>query len=68
MLTAMKPQITFILTGGSIDKEYEALDSAFTIGNGAVSRILKFVNPNFDANSISLFQKVSTDITEEDKK
>lgn len=63
----MKPQITFILTGGSIDKEYEALDRAFTIGNGAVNRILKFVNPNFNANIISLFQKVSVDITEEDK-
>lgn len=63
----MKPQITFILTGGSIDKEYEALDQAFTIGNGAVDRVLRCVNPNFDANIISLFQKVSTDISEEDK-
>lgn len=62
-----KPQIAFILTGGSIDKEYGALDRAFTIGNGAVERVLKFVNPNFKADIISLFQKVSVDITEKDK-
>lgn len=63
----MKPQIAFILTGGSIDKEYDALDKAFTIGSGAIERILKFANPNFEAKIVPLFQKVSVDITDEDK-
>jgi L-asparaginase len=64
----MKPQITFILTGGTIDKEYDALDKAFTIGSGAVSRVLGFVKPNFEATIVSLFQKVSVHISEKDKK
>ncbi len=63
----MKPQIAFILTGGSIDKEYNSLDKAFTVGSGAVERVLKLVNSNFDAEIIPLFQKVSVDITDEDK-
>jgi L-asparaginase len=63
----MKPQIAFILTGGSIDKEYDTLDKAFTIGNGAVERVLKIINPNFEAKILPLFQKVSVDITDEDK-
>ena len=62
----MKPKITFILTGGTFDKKYDALDRPFTIGNGAVKRILDFVNPNFGATIISLIKKVSVDITKED--
>ncbi len=63
----MKPKITIILTGGSFDKEYDALDRAFTIGNEAVNRILSYVKPNIDAEIVPLFQKVSVDILEEDK-
>ena len=63
----MKPTITFVLTGGTIDKEYDALDVPFTIGSGAVSRILGFVKPNFDIKVIPLVAKVSVNITDEDK-
>jgi L-asparaginase len=63
----MKPKIAIILTGGSFDKEYDALDRAFTIGNGAVSRILTYVKPNVDVEILPMFQKVSVDISEEDK-
>lgn len=63
----MKPGITFVLTGGTIDKEYDALDQAFTIGNGAVSRVLEFVNPNFEPTIVSVVQKVSVNILPEEK-
>ena len=63
----MKPGITFVLTGGTIDKEYDALDQAFTIGKGAVSRVLGFVNPNFEATIVPVVQKVSVNILPEEK-
>jgi L-asparaginase len=63
----MRPKIAFISTGGTIDKEYDALDKAFTIGNTAVQRILALANPNFEIESIPLLRKVSPDITQEDK-
>ena len=63
----MKPRITFVLTGGTIDKEYDALDQAFTIGKGAVGRVLGFVNPNFEATIIPVVQKVSVNILPEEK-
>lgn len=63
----MKPKITFVLTGGTIDKEYDALDQAFTIGKGAVGRVLGFVNPNFEVTIIPVLQKVSVNILPEEK-
>jgi L-asparaginase len=63
----MKPKITFVLTGGTIDKEYDALDKPFTIGSGAVARILGFVEPNFDVTIIPVIQKVSVNILPEEK-
>lgn len=63
----MKPKITFVLTGGTIDKEYEALDKAFTVGKGAIERILSFVKPNFEFEVVPVVQKVSVNITDEDK-
>lgn len=63
----MKPGITFVLTGGTIDKEYDALDSAFTIGQGAVGRVLGYVHPNFEATIVPVVQKVSVNILPEEK-
>jgi L-asparaginase len=63
----MKPRITFVLTGGTIDKEYDALDRAFIVGKGAVGRILGFVNPNFEATIVPVVQKVSVNILPEEK-
>ena len=67
ILIQMKHRITFILTGGTIDKEYDALDKAFTIGTGAVNRILGYVKPNFDATIVPVVQKVSVNILPEEK-
>lgn len=67
ILFNMKPGITFVLTGGTIDKEYDALDKAFTIGQGAVKRVLGFVNPNFEITVTPVVQKVSIDILPEEK-
>lgn len=64
----MKTTITFVLAGGTIDKEYDALDKAFTIGNQAVERVLSYVKPNFKAEIISVVKKVSVNITDLDKK
>ncbi len=63
----MNQKITFVLTGGTIDKEYEALDRPFTIGHDAVGRVLGFIKPNFEATIIPLLEKVSVNITDEDK-
>lgn len=63
----MKPNITFVLTGGTIDKEYDALDQAFTIGGGAIRRILGYVNPNIEATIVPVVQKVSVNILPEEK-
>lgn len=63
----MKSKITFVLTGGTIDKEYDALDQAFTMGQGAVGRVLGFVRPNFEATIIPVVQKVSVNILPEEK-
>ena len=58
----MEHHITFVLTGGTIDKEYDALDRPFTIGHGAIDRILGIIKPNFTATIVPLLEKVSTNI------
>lgn len=63
----MTPKITFVLTGGTIDKEYDALDRAFTIGKGAVGRVLRYVNPNLEVTILSVARKVSVNLLSKDK-
>lgn len=62
-------KITFIQIGGTIDKEYPRIMKgyAFEIGEPAVKRILKKIRPCFDYEIISLFQKDSLDLTDEDR-
>lgn len=62
-------KITFIQTGGTIDKDYPKLAKGygFEIGEPAVKRILEKVNPSFRFEIISVLKKDSLDITEEDK-
>lgn len=62
-------KITFIQTGGTIDKDYPKLSKgyAFEIGEPAVKRILSRINPNIEFEIISLLKKDSTDITKEDR-
>ena len=62
-------EITFITTGGSIDKDYPKVTGgyAFELGEPAVKRILKKYKLNFKYEIISVIQKDSLDITEADR-
>jgi len=62
-------KITFIQTGGTIDKDYPKLVKgyAFEIGEPAVKRILEKINPNFEYEIVSVLKKDSLDITDEDR-
>ena len=63
-------KITFIQTGGTIDKDYPKTTKgyAFEISDPAVKRILEKLNPDFEYDIISALKKDSLDITEEDRK
>ena len=60
--------ITFIQTGGTIDKDYPHSSNgwAFEIHEPALERILEKLNPSFEYNVISAFKKDSLEITEAD--
>lgn len=61
--------ITFIQTGGTIDKDYTRRIEGynFEIGKPVFIRILKNVNPDFEYDVIRLLSKDSLDLTEEDR-
>ena len=60
--------ITFIQTGGTIDKDYPHSSNgwAFEIHEPALERVLEKLNPSFEYNVISAFKKDSLEITEAD--
>lgn len=62
-------KITFIQTGGTIDKDYPRATKgyAFEISEPSVKRILKVLNPNFDFEIIPLLQKDSLDLTDAER-
>ncbi len=62
-------KITFIQTGGTIDKDYaqKAKTYNFEISEPAIKRILEKANPNFEYEIISILKKDSLDITEEER-
>ncbi|MFC2161963.1 asparaginase domain-containing protein [Acidobacteriota bacterium] len=62
-------KITFIQTGGTIDKDYpkNTKGYAFEIQEPAVERILERLHPEFLYEIIPLLQKDSLDLTEEDR-
>ncbi len=62
-------EITFIQTGGTIDKDYpiRAGSYAFEIGSPAVGKILKIIRPNFRFKIISLLKKDSLDLSDSDR-
>ena len=62
-------KITFIQTGGSIDKIYPRILNSygFDFGEPAFARILRSIDPNFDYQTITAFKKDSLDITAEDR-
>ena len=62
-------KITFIQTGGTIDKDYPRLTKgyAFEITEPALNSILDDIAPNFEYDVIALMQKDSLYITTEDR-
>jgi L-asparaginase len=62
-------EITIVTTGGSIDKDYPKPTKgyAFEIGPPAAKRILESVKPNFNFKIVSVLQKDSLDITDDDR-
>lgn len=62
-------KIVFIQTGGTIDKDYPHTTKgwAFEFGEPASRRILEKLNPSFEYEIITLCQKDSLEITDEDR-
>lgn len=63
-------KIIFIQTGGTIDKDYPHTTKgwAFEFGEPATKRILEKLDPSFDHEIITAFQKDSLEINDEDRK
>ena len=66
-MSALK--ITFIQTGGTIDKDYPKTRNgwAFEIGDSAIQRILEKINPTFTYEIITAFKKDSLEIDSSDR-
>jgi L-asparaginase len=62
-------KITFIQTGGTIDKDYPKTTKgyAFEFGEPATRRILKKLNPSFKYEILTACQKDSLEITDDDR-
>jgi L-asparaginase len=60
-------RIRFITTGGTIDKIYFDALSEFEVGESVVEHILKDGLVDFEYDVVSLFQKDSLEITDEDR-
>ena len=59
--------IRFITTGGTIDKIYFDAMSQFEVGDSQVRHILAEGLAEFDFDVVSLFQKDSLDLTDDDR-
>jgi len=64
-------KISFIQTGGTIDKDYKATDENhgynFEISEPAIKSILDRVNPAFDFEIFTVCKKDSLDLTDKDR-
>ena len=62
-------EITFIQTGGTIDKDYPKTRNgwAFEIGEPAILRLLEKLNPSFEYEIITAFRKDSLEINLADR-
>lgn len=62
--------LLFIQTGGTIDKDYPHTTKgwAFEFGEPATRRILERLDPSFEYEIVTAFQKDSLEITTEDRK
>lgn len=63
-------KIIFIQTGGTIDKDYPHTTKgwAFEFGEPATKRVLEKLNPSFEYEILTAFQKDSLEITDIDRK
>lgn len=63
-------KITFIQTGGTIDKDYPRTTKgyAFEFGDPAVIRVLEKLNPSFEYEILTAFQKDSLEIEDKDRR
>jgi L-asparaginase len=59
--------IRFLTTGGTIDKIYFDAESRFEVGDSQVRHILGEGLVEFDFDVVSLFQKDSLELTDEDR-
>ncbi|WNJ20612.1 asparaginase domain-containing protein [Pontibacter sp. G13] len=61
--------ITFIQTGGTIDKDYPKLirGAGFEITTPAVARLMERLNPSFTYDIVPLLQKDSLELTDDDR-
>lgn len=64
-------KITFIQTGGTIDKVYPSTENThgynFEIGDPAFISILQKINPSFEFDSMAVVKKDSLDFTDADR-
>lgn len=62
-------RITFVQTGGTIDKDYPRSHGgyAFEFGEPATERLLQRWDPSFRFDVRTAFQKDSTEVTDEDR-
>ncbi|MEM1322602.1 MAG: asparaginase domain-containing protein [Bacteroidota bacterium] len=62
-------QLLFLQTGGTIDKDYPHTTNgwAFEFGEPAVLRILEKLQPSFEYECLTAFQKDSLEITDADR-
>ena len=62
-------KITFIQTGGTIDKDYPKTgnECTFEIGDSAIQRVLEKINPAFRYEIITAFKKDSLEIDSSDR-
>ena len=63
-------KITFIQTGGTIDKDYPQITKgwAFEIHDPAFDRVIEKLNPSFEFDTISAMKDLGIDLKEERKK
>lgn len=63
-------KIVFIQTGGTIDKDYPRSSGgwAFEFGAPATQRLLEKLNPSFDYEVLTAFQKDSLEVNAKDRK
>ncbi|HAA22931.1 MAG TPA: asparaginase, partial [Cytophagales bacterium] len=61
--------LVFIQTGGTIDKDYPQTTKgwAFEFGEPAANRLLDKLNPSFTYQVVTVCQKDSLEITDEDR-